>query len=115
MPSGRHITSAISHTTPHEFMRNMKICLEEEGVEVLKNVEITDLKLEGGKIRKLYAGNREYQADEYVLAAGSWTPLISKKMGINMLLQAGKGLSDQLFSDLRGFNTPPYLRKQRQP
>ena len=29
-----------SHTTPHEFMRNMKAYLEEEGVEIVKNEKI---------------------------------------------------------------------------
>lgn len=80
-----------SHTTPHEFMENMKSILEEEGVQILKNEKITDLKLVDGKISKLLAGDKEYKADEYVLAAGSWTPLVCRKIGLNMLLQAGKG------------------------
>ena len=80
-----------SHTTPHEFMQNMKRTLEEEGVVILKNEQITDLKLEKSRIDKVLAGEKEYKADEFVLAAGSWTPLVCKKIGINMLLQAGKG------------------------
>jgi D-amino-acid dehydrogenase len=34
---------------------------------------------------------RDVQADEFVMAAGSWSPLLSKKLEIKMLLQAGKG------------------------
>jgi len=30
-------------------------------------------------------------ADEYILAAGSWTGFIAKKLGMRLLLQAGKG------------------------
>ncbi len=80
-----------SHTTPHEFMRNMKKCLEEEGVEIHKNEKVEDLILEAGKVKGVLTDKKEYKADEFVLAAGSWTPLICKKIGINMLLQAGKG------------------------
>ncbi len=80
-----------SHTTPHEFMRNLKSCLEEEGVQIIKNEKIQDLEIEKGRIVKLRSETKDYKADEYVLAAGSWTPLICRKIGISMLLQAGKG------------------------
>jgi D-amino-acid dehydrogenase len=80
-----------SHTTPHEFMANMKAILLEEGVEIIKNEKVTDLKVENGRISKLISAEGEHSADEYVLAAGSWTPLICKKFGMSMLLQAGKG------------------------
>ena len=80
-----------SHTTPHEFMANMKAALIEDGVQFLKNEEVTDLLMDGAKIRKVHTTKGTYSADEYVLAAGSWTPLVLKKIGIRMLLQAGKG------------------------
>jgi D-amino-acid dehydrogenase len=80
-----------SHTTPHEFMENMKACLLEEGVEILKNQEVSDLRMEGDRIKEISTSRVRYSADHYVLAAGSWTSLISRKIGIKMLLQAGKG------------------------
>ncbi len=80
-----------SHTTPHEFMANMKAALKEDGVRFLKNEEVTDLLMEGRKIKEVQTPKGVYKADEYVLAAGSWTPLVLKKIGIRMLLQAGKG------------------------
>lgn len=80
-----------SHTTPGEFMDNMKSFLLAEGVEILKNEEVTDLRMEGDRIREIQTPGSVYRADHFVLAAGSWTSLISRKIGIKMLLQAGKG------------------------
>ncbi len=80
-----------SHTTPHEFMANMKTALEEDGVRFLKNEEVTDLLMEGRKIKEVRTPKGVHKADEFVLAAGSWTPLVLRKIGIRMLLQAGKG------------------------
>jgi D-amino-acid dehydrogenase len=80
-----------SHTTPQEFMDNMKSCLVEEGVVILKNEEVTDLIMQSGRIIEIRTDKNAHRADHFVLAAGSWTSLISKKIGIKLLLQAGKG------------------------
>ncbi len=79
------------HMTPHEFMRDMLKYLKGNGVEVFANEEVKDIESSSGKITKLITDKREVYADEFVMAAGSWTPLLSKKLGINLLVQAGKG------------------------
>src|SRR5690606_28963914 len=50
-----------------------------------------DLELKDRKITALITKNQKLKADEFVLAAGSWSALLSKKVGIHLLLQAGKG------------------------
>lgn len=81
------------HTTPHEFMKEMYSWLEEKGVQFVKNEKVTDLKVSDGKITKVLAENNTFIADEYVLAAGTWSNLLSKKLGIKIHLEAGKGYS----------------------
>lgn len=80
-----------SHTTPHEFMEDMKTHLEQSGVHFMRNEKVTDLSVTNNKIQSLRTPNKEINGDEFVLAAGSWTPLLSKKLGIKLLIQAGKG------------------------
>lgn len=80
-----------AHMTPHDFMRDMLAYLKSQGVEILANEEVKDLEVANKSITKLITDKREIQADEFVLAAGSWSSLLSKKLGINLLLQAGKG------------------------
>jgi len=83
--------SCDSHTTPHEFMNNMKTYLLAKGVEIKANERVLDIQIKDGAIGKVLTSEGSYMADEYILAAGSWTGLIAKKLGMRLLLQAGKG------------------------
>ena len=83
--------SCDSHTTPHEFMNNMKTYLLAQGVEIKDNEKVHDIQIKDGAIRKVVTSQGSYLADEYILAAGSWTGLVAKKIGMKLLLQAGKG------------------------
>lgn len=79
------------HTTPHEFMDEMKTYLKASGVQFYKNEKVEDLQVQDGKIISIITNNQTIEADEFVLAAGSWSNLLSKKIGLKLLLQAGKG------------------------
>ena len=82
-----------SHTTPKEFMCNMKNYLLQNGVKLIKNTEVTDVNIKNGIIKNLVSNDNKIHADQFVLAAGSWSSLLSKRLGVNLLLQAGKGYS----------------------
>lgn len=79
------------HSTPHEFMEGMKTYLKASGVAFYKNEEVIDIKAKGDTIVSIITDKQTLTADEFVLAAGSWSHLLSKKLGIKILLQAGKG------------------------
>ncbi len=79
------------HTTPHEFMEEMTTYLKTVGVEFYKNEKVEDLEFQDGKINAIITNKQKFIADEFVLAAGSWSNLLSKKIGLKLLLQAGKG------------------------
>ena len=80
-----------SHTTPHEFMKEMKAHLEAVGVLIYPNEKVEDLDVKNGQILSIKTNKQVLTADEFVLAAGSWSHLLSKKLGLKLLLQAGKG------------------------
>jgi D-amino-acid dehydrogenase len=80
-----------AHMTPGIFMKNMLIYLKNNGVEILSEEEVKDIVISDKKITKLITDKRQIKADEFVMAAGSWSPIISKKLGVKMLLQPGKG------------------------
>jgi len=82
-----------SHTTPNEFMGNMKNYLIQNGVKLIKNTEVTDVNIKNGIIKNLVSNDNKIHADQFVLAAGSWSSLLSKRFGVNLLLQPGKGYS----------------------
>ncbi|UII76048.1 FAD-dependent oxidoreductase [Flagellimonas sp. HMM57] len=79
------------HTTPSQFMERMVNFLPKVGVKLRKNEEVLDMIFSRDTITKVKTSKNEYQADEVVFAAGSWTSVLSKKMNIELPLQAGKG------------------------
>lgn len=80
-----------SHTTPHEFMTEMKAYLKTVGVQFFSNEKVEDLEVSNGKISAIKTNKQRLEADEFILAAGSWSHQLSKKLGLKLLLQAGKG------------------------
>ncbi len=80
-----------AHMTPGDFMKEMLAYLKANDVEILAEEEVIDLEVSNDSISKLITNKREIKADEIVMAAGSWSPLLTQKLGIKILLQAGKG------------------------
>jgi len=81
------------HTTPTEFMPKMVKYLREAGVDLKTNEEVQEISTSGSKITEIRTSKASYNADEVVLAAGSWSGKISKQMKVKLALQAGKGYS----------------------
>lgn len=79
------------HTTPTEIMPKMLQHLKDVGVHIKINEEVLDMKLRGNKIKEIITSKDNYSPDEVVLAAGSWSAEMSKKLHIKLPLQAGKG------------------------
>ena len=101
-----------SHSTPHEFMTEMLSHLKSVGVQFYTNERVEDLQVSNRKITAITTQNQTLSADEYVLAAGSWSHLLSKKLGLQLLLQAGKGYSINSKQDI-GINVPAILAEAK--
>jgi len=80
-----------AHSTPAEFMSDLKKYLLNNGVEILKGEEGVDIDVKDNRITAVKSNKGFIKGDEFVLAAGSWTGLIAQKLGMKLLLQAGKG------------------------
>ena len=80
-----------SHSTPHEFMDEMKTYLKNKGVVFYANEKVEDIEIENQKISTIKTNKQVLKADEFVLAAGSWSAFLNKKSGLKLLIQAGKG------------------------
>lgn len=80
-----------AHTTPTEFMAKMKDYLLKRDVVFKTNEEVTDFTIEKDIITGLQTNKDTYKADEFVLASGSWSQKIAKKLQLKISIQAGKG------------------------
>ena len=80
-----------AHMTPGDFMKDMLSYLTANGVEVLANEAVEQMEHTNGKVTKIISAKRTLIADEFIVATGSWSPILSKQLGIKLLVQAGKG------------------------
>ena len=80
-----------AHTTPNEFMIGMVNRLISNGVKFHLNEKVEDLSVQNNKVTQVKTNKQVLKADEVVLAAGSWSPLLTKKLGLKIPIEAGKG------------------------
>ncbi|MFZ9300477.1 MAG: NAD(P)/FAD-dependent oxidoreductase [Chitinophagaceae bacterium] len=82
-----------AHLHPGDFMQTVHAFLEKEGVEFMLETEVTGFEKSHGKVTNVITDKGTVEVEELILATGSWLPVVSETLGINMLLQAGKGYS----------------------
>lgn len=100
------------HTTPSEFMESLKASLKSNGVKFRKNEKVTDLITKNQAIASIVTDKGEISADEFVMAAGSWSGNWNKMLGINILMQAGKGYRINKYSHT-GITVPAILAEAK--
>jgi len=93
-------------------MQNKTAYLKEVGVTFYTNEKVEDLEVVNGNITSVKTNKQKLKADEFVLAAGSWSYLLSKKIGLNLLLQAGKGYRIDSLSET-GITRPAILAEAK--
>lgn len=79
------------HATPTEFIPKMVKYLTQNDVIIKTNEEVLDINVSSQKINEIVTSKGAYKTEEIVLAAGSWSGLLSKKLNIRLPIQAGKG------------------------
>jgi D-amino-acid dehydrogenase len=82
-----------AHLHPGDFMQTLKQHLLESGVSFQLNTEITGFERKGRRVTTVLTNNGSFSGDEVVLATGSWLNLSTRDLGIELIMQAGKGYS----------------------
>tara|TARA_R110001599_G_scaffold184627_5_gene378570 strand:- start:10420 stop:11667 length:1248 start_codon:yes stop_codon:yes gene_type:complete len=83
-----------THLYPNKFIMEMVNHLKKVGVRFITQNEVVDFNTSNGKIESLLLQNGDIEKiDQLVIAAGSWSAKLLKKIGIKILLQDGKGYS----------------------
>lgn len=82
-----------AHVHPGDLMQVLHRHLVSNGVEFHLNTSITGMETAGSKVKRVLTNTGDFACDQLVLAAGSWMPELTKMLGFNLLMQAGKGYS----------------------
>ena len=80
-----------AHMTPNEFMTEMASYLKKKGVTFYTHEKVQDLVISKDAIKEVMTTKRKLKADEVLVAAGSWSSLLTRKLGVKIPIQAGKG------------------------
>ena len=82
-----------AHLSPNHFIAFLKSGLNQMGGKLISNCSLIDFKVSEGKIMELLTNKGNFKADEFVIAAGSWSVEIAKKLGAKLHILPGKGYS----------------------
>jgi D-amino-acid dehydrogenase len=102
-----------AHCYPDKLMANLIAYLRKTGVELVSNAEVSGFEKNGSKLSKVFAGNRSFDADEIVLATGSWSRQIASLMDLKIPLMPGRGYSVTLEDSPYNINYPSVLIEGR--
>ncbi len=82
-----------SHLRPDALLREWQKLLIRDGATIEEEYELQNFIVEGGHVTKVLTTKGEFTADHYVLAAGAWSPQITRQLNFKLPVQAGKGYS----------------------
>ncbi|MDD3179174.1 MAG: FAD-dependent oxidoreductase [Opitutaceae bacterium] len=81
------------HLTPARFTAALTQLLAEMGVRLQWNTTVYGWHADGGRLAAVRTTAGDIVADEFVLAAGAWSPSLAGELDLGLPLQAGKGYS----------------------
>jgi D-amino-acid dehydrogenase len=101
------------HVHPVHMMERLYNHLRANGTDIRFGTESMGFEKKDGKVTALITGKDKIEADEFVIAAGSWLPDVLSKLGISVLLQPGKGYSTTYTNVERNLHHPAILVEDR--
>jgi D-amino-acid dehydrogenase len=97
-PIERKLAGAL-HYESDETGNAYRFCVElterarQLGVEFFFRTEVTSIQLRSGAVNAVSSGERHFSADRYVVAAGSYSPLLLRQIGLDLPVRPVKGYS----------------------
>ncbi len=102
-----------AHITPQNLVSGLVKYLEEKGVTFQINTEVTGFEFEKEKIKTIQTSQGNFSFDEIILATGSWSGAVAKKLNLNLPMQAGKGYSFTLPDIEKNISIPSIFLEAR--
>lgn len=82
-----------AHMNPSEFVRGLALRCESKGVDFLTTTEVIGFKTSDGRISSVRTTKGEFEPEQVVLAAGSWSPKLVRDLKLALPIQPAKGYS----------------------
>ena len=78
---------------PDRFVKQLASIVEHQGATLKTSTEVLGLETSGGRISTVVTTRGNYRPDHVVLAAGAWSPVLVRELGLRIPIQAAKGYS----------------------
>jgi len=102
-----------AHLYPNKLMQQLLAHLKDVGVEIRSNEEVISFEKNNGSITKVFTDKAVYDADELVIASGSWSRELAEKIDLKLPLVPGRGYSVTLEDSPYKINYPSVLVEGR--
>jgi D-amino-acid dehydrogenase len=102
-----------AHLNPSQFMRWLASRTQNKGVNFLTSTEVIDFEKSGKRISVVRTTQGDFQPDQVVLAAGSWSPGLARGLGLALPIQPAKGYSITVRSPEPGGSMPIWLTESK--
>ncbi|GAB3272013.1 FAD-dependent oxidoreductase [Larkinella harenae] len=101
-----------AHLNPSQLIRSLVTYLKKQGVTVLEGQAVTGFGRSGSRITSVRT-TTEHSVDELVIAAGAWSPELTRLLGVSLPLQGGKGYSFMLQNQQPNIRVPAIMLEAR--
>jgi D-amino-acid dehydrogenase len=98
---------------PNLLIKNLVQYLRNKSVTFYENEAIVDFEVNNGQITAVQTQNHRLNADEVIVTAGAWSPMIADKLGISLPLQGGKGYSFMVNNPVQKVKVPAIMLEAR--
>ncbi len=85
--------SEYSHLAPDLFVKNLGKEIEKLGVKIKTECEVIGFETLDSSISKVNTSRGDYTPDHVILAAGAWSPMVVRELGLKVPIQPAKGYS----------------------
>jgi D-amino-acid dehydrogenase len=82
-----------SHLRPESLLREWRQILIRQGTALEEECRFNHFVINGERVAKASTTKGEFTADHYVIAAGAWSPQLTRQLSLKLPVQAGKGYS----------------------
>jgi D-amino-acid dehydrogenase len=100
---------ADSHLRPERLMTAWSRATREKGVMVDEGCRLDGFETRNGQVTGARTSLGRFTADQFVLAAGAWTPALGRQLGLRVPVQPGKGYSITMERPSTGPRIPCYF------
>lgn len=112
-PAGAVYYPGDAYCDPLRFVRAVGAAAAEAGAEIRTRVEAIGLRRRNGQVEAVVTTAGELRADVVVLAAGAWTPLLTRELGLYVPVEGGKGYHVDLERGAGDPRIPIFLQEAR--